>query len=126
MQGYSEQAFQMYELLDDADPSEEYHIDLMLAKYGGLRGIEKNKQDIKERVELYEATLPKTFDKVLKENGITRQEYKKQFLELKAYVQVVRDTLIPQYGNAYPEFPKEVHAQLLLFDAAREVEENMF
>ena len=58
MQGYSEQAFQMYELLDDADPSEEYHIDLMLAKYGGLRGIEKNKQDIKERVELYEATLP--------------------------------------------------------------------
>ena len=74
----------------------------------------------------YTKLLYQTFDKVLKENGITRQEYKKQFLELKAYVQVVRDTLIPQYGNAYPEFPKEVHAQLLLFDAAREVEENMF
>lgn len=122
VQGFSEETLKMYGLMDDADHSEQYRQDLVLVKYGELKGVEISKQDVKNLIASYEAEFPTSFDKILKKNGITRTAYKKQFLALKAQVQIVRDALLPQYEKVYPQFRQEVHAQLLLFDAVEEVE----
>lgn len=122
VQGFSEETLNMYGLLDDEDNSEQYRKDLILAKYGELKGIEVSKRDVKKLIASYEAELPNSFDKVLKKNGITKSAYKEEFLTLKAQLQIVRESLLPHYEQMYPQFHQEIHAQLLLFDAVEEVD----
>lgn len=122
VQGFSEETLNMYGLLDDEDNSEQYRKDLTLVKYGELKGIEVSRQDVKKIIASYEAELPKSFDKVLKKNGITKSAYKEQFLTLKAHLQIVRESLIPHYEQMYPQFHQEILDQLLLFDAVEEVD----
>ena len=128
VQGFSEETLNMYGLLDDEDNSEQYHKDLIIVKYGAFKNIEVSKQDVKKLISSYEAELPHSFDKVLKKNGITKSAYKEHFLTLKAHVQIVRESLLPHYGQMYPQFHQEIHEQLLLFDAVKEVgtEEDSF
>lgn len=122
VQGFSEETLNMYGLLHDADSSEEYQKDLLLAKYGELKGIEISGQAVKNLIASYEAELPNNFDKLLRKNGITSAAYKEQYLTLKAKVQFIRNQLLPQYEKMYPQFHQEIHAQLLLFDAVEEVD----
>lgn len=120
VQGFSETTLSMYGLLDDVDYSERYRNDLLLLKYGKHKGVKLRKRDLKKMVASYEAELPKSFDKVLQRNGITKEVYKEQYLKLIAQVQLVREALLPHYKQMYPQFHQEVHAQLLLFDAVEE------
>lgn len=124
VQGFSEETLKMYGLLDDGDHTEDYRTDLLIAKYGELKGIKINKQDVKELVSSYESELIHTFDKVLEKNKITKTAYKEQYLTLKAHVQLVREALLPYYEQRYPQFHSEIHAKLMVLDAVEEVEEE--
>jgi len=124
VQGFSEETLKMYGLPSDGDYTEEYRTDLLIAKYGELKGVEISKQDVKELVASYESELPRTFDRMLEKNGLTRTAYKEQYLMLKAHVQLVREVLLPYYEQHYPQFHSEIHAKLMLLDAVEEVGEE--
>lgn len=121
IQGFSQETFNMYGLLDDADSSEEYHKDLIIEKYGEIKDVEITKQEMKNKIASYTSTLPASFDDVLKRNNIPKNAYREQFLTLKAKTQMVYESLLPHYEQMYPQFPKEVHSQLLLWDAVKAV-----
>lgn len=124
VQGFSEETLKMYGLLDNGDHTEDYRTDLLIAKYGELKGIKVSKQDVKERVSSYESELIHTFDKVLEKNKITKTAYKEQYLTLKAHVQLVREALLPYYEQRYPQFHSEIQAKLMVLEAVEEVGEE--
>lgn len=124
VQGFSEETLRMYGLLDNGDYTERYRTDLLIAKYGELKGVKISKQDVKERVAAYESELIHTFDKVLRKNNITRKAYKEQYLTLRAHVHLVWEALLPYYEQHYPQFHSAIHSKLLLLDAVEEVGEE--
>ncbi|GLC90474.1 hypothetical protein [Lysinibacillus piscis] len=121
VEGFSEETLKMYSLLQDGDATKEYQQDLLLVKYGQQKGIIFQKQSINKLITTYEAQLPSTFDKVLNKEGITKAAYREQFLTLQAQVQLIYDTLLPQYEKIYPQFHHEIYGQLLLLDAMEEL-----
>lgn len=122
--GFSEKTLNMYNLLDDNDPNEAYQNDLITIKYGKLMGVKLNQQQVKELVASYKSELPHNFNKVLDINGISPSAYQKHYLTLKAQVQLVQDSLLPNYEKLYPQFHQEIHAQLLLLDAIKETNQG--
>lgn len=121
VQGFSEETLKMYGLLDDGDHTQRYQKDLIIAKYGEVKGIKVNKVEIENLIESYKSQLPSTFNKVLEKNEITETAYTEQYLTFKAQVQLIRDSLLQNYEKMYPQFNQEIHAQLLLLDAIEEV-----
>lgn len=124
--GFSQETLNMYSLLEDSEPNEQYQKDLIILKYGELENIQLKKQDVKNLVTSYRNELPASFERVLKQNKISESAYKAQYLTLKAQVQLVFDSLLPKYTQLYPQFPQEVHAQLIILDAMEKVEHESF
>lgn len=124
IQSFSEETLHMYGLLSDGDHTEDYLRDLIIAKYGELKGVKIDKQDIENLIESYKANLPSTFNRVLNEHGITPTAYEKQYLALKAQVELIYDSLLPIYEKMYPQFHEVVYSNLLLFDAMEAVEDG--
>ena len=124
--GFSQETLTMYNLLEDSEPNEQYQKDLIILKYGELENIQLKKQDVKNLVTSYRNELPASFERVLKQNKISESAYKAQYLTLKAQVQLVFDSLLPKYTQLYPQFPQEVHAQLIILDAMEKVEHESF
>lgn len=124
--GFSQETLNMYGLLEDNEPNEQYQKDLIILKYGELENIPLKKQDVKNLVTSYRNELPASFERVLKQNKISESAYKAQYLTLKAQVQLIFDSLLPRYMQLYPQFPQEVHAQLIILDAMEKVEHENF
>lgn len=123
--GFSQETLTMYNLLEDSEPNEQYQKDLIILKYGELENIQLKKQDVKNLVTSYRNELPASFERVLKQNKISESAYEAQYLTLKAQVQLVFDSLLPKYTQLYPQFPQEVHAQLIILDAMEKVEHEI-